>query len=290
MKHAKLFAAEFLGTLLLVVVGLTAWYTDSVGTPVGIALSIGLTVVVISAFVGPVSGAHINPAVTIGLALMRKADPDKVPTYLVAQILGGLAGAYLSFAIVRGQDGGFSPDEDFAVSGWQRGSGSYDWVSMALVVAIFTGLLAAVYIALNARGEARGGSSLAVGFAYAVTIYAGLGVVGLAINPAVSFGTAVFAGGDGFEQVWLIMLFQLVGAVLGVLLFLAIDDASLEDTMLGESALARRARDVASSGVDTAAGAVSSAAGAVGGAAGAVADKVEDATDAVKDRITGDDD
>ncbi len=285
MKYGKLFAAEYFGTLLLVLVGTAAVVSGSVTSATGVALSLGLTVVVISALVGPVSGAHINPAVTIGMALMRKVDNDKLPVYLVAQILGGLSGAYLTFAIARGQDGGFSPGDDFAVSGWQRGSASFDWVSMALVVVALTAMVVAVYVAIAARGEARGGASLAVGFAYAAAIYAGLTVVGYAINPALSFGTAVFAGGDGFEQVWLIMAFQVVGAIAGVLVYLAIDDADLEDTVLGEYAVARKARDVASAGVGAAAGAASSVAGAVGDAA----DKAGDAADAVKDRITGDD-
>ncbi|MFQ5558137.1 MAG: aquaporin, partial [Acidimicrobiales bacterium] len=256
MRHAKLFAAEFIGTLLLVLVGFTALFNGGVDTRIGIALGIGFTVVVISAFVGPVSGAHINPAVTIGMAIMRKLDPDKVLTYLVAQVLGGLGGGYLAFAIARGRDGGFSPDDtNFVVSGWEQVIGGHDWVSMAIAVSVLTSLVVGTYVAVTSRGEARGGSSLAVGLAYAVATYAGLDVVGSAINPAVSFGTAVFAGGDVFEQVWLIMVFQVVGAVLGVLFFLAIEDAALEDTVLGESVLARKARDVASSGVDAAAGA-----------------------------------
>ena len=97
--------------MLLFVVGLNAIFNDGISTPIGLALSIGVTVVVISAIMGPVSGAHINPAVTIGLAIMRKVDPDKVLTYLAAQFLGGLAGGLLAFWIARGRDGGFSPDE-----------------------------------------------------------------------------------------------------------------------------------------------------------------------------------
>ena len=287
MRHAKIFAAEYIGTLLLVVVGFSALYSGSVDTSIGLALSIGFTVVVISAIVGPVSGAHINPAVTIGLAIMRKVDPDKIPTYLVAQFLGGLSGAYLTFAIARGRDGGFSPDDGFAVSGWeQHSSNGYDWVSMAIAVIVLTAMVVAVYVAVTMRGQARGGASLAVGLAYVAAIYAGLGVVGVAINPAVSFGTAAFAGGDGFEQVWLIMLFSIIGAAVGVMAFLAIDDAALEDTMLGDYAIARKARDVASSAVDTTAGVASTVAGAVGD----VADKAGDAAEAVKDRVTGDDD
>ena len=285
MRHAKIFAAEFIGTLLLVVVGFTALNTGSASTAIGIALSVGFVVVVVSAIMGPVSGAHINPAVTIGLAIMRKVDPDKVLTYLTAQILGGLAGAYLTFAIARGQDGGFSPDDSFAVSGWEQLSGSgYDWVSMAITTIVLTAMVVATYVAVTSRGQTRGGSSIAVGLAYAAAIYAGLAVVGVSINPALSFGTAVFAGGDSFDQVWLIMLFAVVGAAVGAMAFLAIDDAALEDTMLGESKLARKARDVASAGVDTAAGAAAGVAGAVGG----VADKVGDAAGATKDKLTGD--
>ena len=287
MRHAKLFAAEFIGTLLLVVVGLSAVHNGTVGTPIGLALSIGFTVVVISAIVGPVSVAHINPAVTIGLAIIRKVDPDKVLTYLAAQILGGLGGAYLSFAIARGRDGGFSPDDDFAVSGWEQlSTRGYDWVSMAIAVIVLTALIVAVYVAVASRGEPRGGASLAVGLAYVAAIYAGFGVVGISINPAMSFGTALFAGGDSLDQVWLIMLFGVVGAAVGVMAFLAIDDAALEDTMLGKYAIARKARDAASSVVDTTAGVTAGAAGVVGD----VADRAGDVAGAVKDKITGDDD
>lgn len=287
MRHAKLFAAEFIGTLLLVVVGLSAWHNDSVATPIGLALSIGFTVVVISAIVGPVSGAHINPAVTIGLAIMRKVDPDKVLTYLAAQFLGGIGGAYLSFAIARGRDGGFSPGDEFAVSGWEQlSSNGYDWVSMAIAVTVLTAMVVAVYIAVSTRGEARAGSSLAVGLAYVVTVFAGLNIVGVSINPALTFGTGIFAGGDSFDQVWLIMLFGVVGAAVGVMIFLAIDDAALEDTMLSKIPMAGKARDAASSVIDTTAGVAAGAAGVVGD----VADKAGDVAGAVKDKITGDDD
>ena len=291
MRHAKIFAAEFIGTTLLVVVGFTALFNGSASTPIGLALSVGFTVVVISAIIGPVSEAHINPAVTIGLAVMRKVDPDKVLTYLVAQFLGALAGAYVAFAITRGQDGGFSPsDSNFAVAGWEQFRGGYDWVSMAIAVVVLTGLVVLTYVAVISRGQTRGGSSLAVGLAYAVAVYAGIGIVGVAVNPAVAFGTAVFAGGDAFEQVWLIMLFAVVGAVVGVLAFLAIDEASLEDTMVGGSAMARKARDLSSSGVHTAAGATAGAARAVGDMADSVTEKVGEVTDSVKDRMAGDDD
>jgi aquaporin Z len=282
MKHARIFAAEFIGTMLLLVVGFNALFNDGISTSIGLALSVGFTVFVISAVMGPVSDAHVNPAVTIGLALMRKMDLDKVLTYLVAQFLGGLAGALLGFWISRGQDGGFSPNEfNFRISGWQQLSpgNSYDWVSMALVGVIFTGMVVLTYLAVLTRGHTRSGSSLAAGLAYAVVIYAGVEIAGVSVNPALSFGTAVFAGGDAFEQVWLIMLFAFIGAVVGVLGFLAIEEASLEDTMLGDYALARKARDMASSTVNTAAGAASAAADGVG-----------DAAESVKDKVTGEDD
>ena len=178
MRHAKIFAAEFIGTMLLFVVGLNAVFNDGISTPIGLALSVGVTVVAISAIMGPVSGAHINPAVTIGLAIMRKVDPDKVLTYLVAQFLGGLAGGLIAFWIARGREGGFSPDEgNFAISGWEQLGGGYDWVTMALTVSILTGVVVLTYVAVASRGEPRAGSSLAVGLAYVAAVYAGLEMV-----------------------------------------------------------------------------------------------------------------
>ena len=291
MRHAKIFAAEFIGTMLLFVVGLNAVFNEGISTPIGLALSIGVTVVAISAIMGPVSGAHINPAVTIGLAIMRKVEHDKVLTYLAAQFLGGIAGGLIAFWMARGREGGFSPDEgNFAISGWEQLGGGYDWVTMALAVSILTGVVVLTYVAVASRGEPRAGSSLAVGLAYTAVVYAGLEMVGIAVNPALSFGAAVFAGGDAFEQVWLVMLFAVVGAALGVMMYLAAEDVSLEDTMLGESALARKARDIGTTTVHGAADVTAGAAGAVGDVADKVTDTVSDAADAVKDKLTGDDD
>jgi aquaporin Z len=295
MRHAKLFAAEFIGTLLLTAVGLNAVINGSPDS-LGIALSIGLTVMALTALVGPVSGAHLNPLVTIGFAVAKKVDQDKILTYLAAQILGGLGGGLVLFWIARGQDGGFSPnDRNFAISGWELVSGS-DWVSMALTVGLATALLVGVYVAMVSRGHGGPIYGIGAGITYTAAIYFSLGVVGISVNPAMSFGTAVFAGGDAFKEVWLIMLFGVIGAVLGLMMFLAIDESAIEDTMLGDFSVVRKARDVADSAVDTAAGAAATAAGAVGTVAGkvgdvaeAAVDKVEDAAGAVKDKLTGDD-
>lgn len=285
MRHAKLFAAEFIGTLLLTVVALNAVINGSPDA-LGIAFSVGLTVMALTALVGPVSGAHLNPLVTIGLTVARKVDQDKVLTYLAAQLLGGLGGGLILFWIARGQNGGFSPDDsNFAISGWELISGM-DWVSMGLTVSLATALVVGVYVAMTSRGRGGPAYGIGAGISYAAAVYFSLGVVGISVNPALSFGTAVFAGGDAMSEVWLVMLFGVVGAMVGLMLFLAVDDSALEDTMLGEYSLVRKARDAADSAVDTAAGAAATAAGAVG----TVADKVEDAAGAVKDKITGDDD
>jgi len=274
MRHAKLFAAEFIGTFLLLVVGLGIGFSEA-GSVLGIALALGFTVMVVSALVGPVSGAHINPAVTIGLALARKVDRDKVPTYLVAQFLGGVAGASVAYVIARGQNGGFSPNEsNFGISGWES-VGGYDWLSMMITVSLLTAVVVAIYVATRSRDVSGPHAAMAAGLAYTVTTIVGVGVVGVSVNPALSFGTAVFAGGDAMTEVWLVMLFAVVGAVLGVLGFLAIDDASLEDTMLGDSALARKARDIADTAFNKTASTVAGAAGKVGDVAGSVKDKVK---------------
>jgi len=296
MRHAKLFAAEFIGTLLLTVVGLNAIVNGSPDA-LGISLSIGLTVMALSALVGPVSGAHLNPLVTIGLTVAKKVDQDKVLTYLAAQILGGLGGGLMLFWIARGQDGGFSPnDRNFGISGWELISGA-DWVSMALTVTLATALVVGVYVAMTSRGHGGPVYGIGAGITYTAAVYFSLGVVGISVNPALSFGTAVFAGGDAMSEVWLVMLFGLIGAMVGLMLFLAVDDNAIEDTMLGEYSLVRKARDAADSAVDTAAGAAATAAGAVGTVADkvgdvaeAAVDKVEDAAGAVKDKITGGDD
>jgi aquaporin Z len=278
MRHAKLFAAEFIGTFLLLVVGVGIGFSEA-GSVLGLALALGFTVMVVSALVGPVSGAHINPAVTIGLALARKVDLDKVPTYLVAQFLGGIGGAFVAYVIARGRDGGFSPDEsNFGISGWES-IGGYDWFSMIIAVSLLTSVVVAIYVATRSRDVSGPHAALAGGLAYTVTTLVGVGVVGVSVNPALSFGTAIFAGGDAMTEVWLVMLFAVVGAVLGVLCFLAIDDSSLEDTMLGQSALARKARDMADTAFNKTASTVSGAAGKVGDVAGSV-----------KDKVTGDDD
>jgi aquaporin Z len=201
--------AEFTGTAILVFfgVGSAIFGIDRIG-PTGVAFTFGFTLLALAYSIGPISGCHVNPAVTLGILLRRAMTPIEAAHYWVAQIAGGLLGAAL--LKIMCSDFGKVHDQTGAL-------GANDWGSTissggAFVLEILlTFLLVLVVLLVTGRAAAPGFAGLAIGIALAVTNFVGIPLDGASVNPARAFGPAVFSGSHALSHVWLFIVAPLVG-------------------------------------------------------------------------------
>jgi aquaporin Z len=245
VQSLRIFAAEVVGTTILMLggPGSAILAGDRIET-FGVAFSFGLSLLIAAYLVGPISGCHINPAVTLGLALMRKVDAALVPVYVVAQLVGAAIGGGIIFAIANGQDGFSASDSGFATNGWaDRSPGGYNFGAMLVAEIVFTAVLVFAVLGTTSTRFTTSQGGLVVGFTLALIHLVTIPVDNTSVNPARSFGAVLWSGNsDAWEQFWAFIVFPLVGAVVGVLVWLAVDDSRLEDTMLATPATVR-ARD-----------------------------------------------
>jgi aquaporin Z len=205
--------AEGVGTFVLVffAVGSAIFGIDKIG-PVGVALAFGLVLLALAYAIGPISGCHVNPAVTLGVFLSRGISAAHAGLYVVAQIVGAIvAGALLKLMVVAG-----------GVTDQTGGLGTNSWgktVNLfgALVIEILlTALLVMVVLLVTHADATPGFAGLAIGLVLTVIHLVGIPLTGTSVNPARSIGPALFAGGDALGQLWLFIVAPLIGAVLAV--------------------------------------------------------------------------
>ncbi|MEV0264082.1 MIP family channel protein [Streptomyces sp. NPDC050617] len=207
--------SEFIGTLLLVFFGVGAAVlgADYIGV-LGIALSFGFVLLAVAYALGPVSGAHVNPAVTLGMLLARRITGRTAIEYWIAQLVGGIVGAGLLYWLAQTVPG-LKTDETFGSNGW--GSRSAVHISLGgafLAEVILTFLLVFVVLAVTHRVAVVGFDGLPIGIALAVIHLVGIPLTGTSVNPARSLGPALFAGGDALSQLWLFIVAPLVGGAI----------------------------------------------------------------------------
>ncbi len=231
----KILVAELVGTMILVMggPGSAILAGNGIGT-LGISLAFGVSLLVAAYAIGPVSGCHINPAVTIGLWLMRKTESAKVPFYLVGQLIGAAVGGLVIFAVANDLDS-FDAKNNFAANGWGAHSpGGYGFAAMVIVEILFTAFLVFAVLSTTHRAFPVAQTGIVVGLTLALIHLVTIPIDNTSVNPARSIATALFAGTDALKQLWAFVVFPIVGAFVGVLAWVAVDDAKLEDTMLGE--------------------------------------------------------
>jgi aquaporin Z len=189
--------------------------SDSVGV-IGVALAFGLSLTVMIYTIGPITGCHINPAVTLGLLLLGRTSVREVPYYVAGQIVGGLSGALVVFVLANGADGFDARGSGFASNGYGAHSpGGYGLGAVALSEIVLTALLVFVVAATLQKGYAPGVGGLVVGFTLVVIILLSSQVANTSVNPARSIATAVFQNGWAIQQLWAFILYPLVGGALG---------------------------------------------------------------------------
>ena len=232
------YATELFGTFVLVFAGLgTAVLAGSQVGNVGVALAFGLALMAMAFAIGPISGCHINPAVTFGVLLSGRMGAGEAVGYWVAQFIGGTLGAGLVAAIANGANGGSSGVTALAgaaVGYAAHSPGHYTMISCFLAEAFLTMLLVVTVLGATDKRAPAGFAGIPIGLILSATILAGIPVTNAAINPARALGPAVWVGildpstfGWALSQVWLFIVAPLVGGALaaGVYMVLGKPDA-----------------------------------------------------------------
>jgi len=216
----KRLAAEFLGTAWLVFGGCGAAVLAA-GFPqlgigfVGVALAFGLTVVTMAYAIGHISGCHLNPAVSFGLWAGGRFPMADLPGYVIAQVLGGIAGAGVLYLIASGK-ADFSLAGGFASNGYAEHSPGGYGLGAALVCEVVMTFVFLFVIMGSTHGNApKGFAPLAIGLCLTLIHLVSIPVTNTSVNPARSTGPAIFVGGWALRQLWLFWLAPLLGGGLG---------------------------------------------------------------------------
>lgn len=214
----KKFLAEFIGTFWLVLGGcgsavLAAAFPDLGIGLLGVALAFGLTVLTITYGLGHISGAHLNPAVSIGLWAGGRFSARELLPYITAQVLGGIMAAAVLYVIATGNG---SETGSFAANGYGAHSpGGYDMYAAFLTETVMTFMFLIVIIGATDQRAPQGFAGLAIGLALTLIHLISIPVTNTSVNPARSISQALFAEGHwALQQLWLFILAPVTGAVL----------------------------------------------------------------------------
>ena len=211
--------AEFLGTFWLVLGGcgsavLAAAFPEVGIGLLGVAFAFGLSVLTMVYAVGHVSGGHFNPAVTVGLCTARRIPAGDVIPYILAQVVGAIAGAAVLYVIASGK-AGFSAESGFAANGYDGHSpGGYSLTAALVAELVMTFFFLVVILGATNKRAPQQLAGIAIGLALTLIHLITIPVTNTSVNPARSTGPAIFVGGWALRQLWLFWLAPVIGAAL----------------------------------------------------------------------------
>jgi aquaporin Z len=219
------YMAELLGTFVLVFAscGSAVLAGDKIGF-LGVSLAFGLSLLAMAYAIGPVSGCHINPAVTIGIVISKKMDAKYAPGYIIAQIVGAILAAALLLLVAKGVPAGYDPAvAGFAANGYgEHSPGHYNLLSALLVEIVLTFFLVFTVLGATDIKAPVGFAGLPIGLVLTLIHLVGIPVTNTSVNPARSIGPAIFVGGWALSQLWLFIVAPLIGAVIAAVIYMAI--------------------------------------------------------------------
>jgi aquaporin Z len=214
-QHRPLIA-EFFGIVVLMIIGpgSAVLAADRIGV-LGVAFAFGFALLAMAYTIGHISGCHINPAITLAFFLAKKIDAKTAGLYMAVQAAGAIVGALIIYIISENGDldatGGI-----FASNGWGEEIGSSFGIGSAIAVeVVFTAFFVLVVLATTTSKYPAGFGGLAAGLTLGMIHMATIPVDNTSVNPARSLGTAVFGGSDALAQLWVFIVFPLVGAAVG---------------------------------------------------------------------------
>jgi len=218
--------AEFVGTLWLVLGGCgTAILAAPYVGVLGVSIAFGFTVVTMAYAVGHISGCHLNPAITIGLAAAGRHPKSEVLGYVIAQVLGGIAGAGIIYLIASG-NAGFDKGT-FAANGWGIAFGgpdapTYSMMSAFICEVVMTCVFVLVILGATSKGAPSGFAGLAIGLCLVLIHLISIPITNTSVNPARSTGPALIAGGVALKQLWLFWVAPVIGGLIAAPIWCAI--------------------------------------------------------------------
>ena len=212
----KKYLAEFIGTFVLVFggCGSAVLAGDKIGF-LGVSFAFGLSLLAMAYAIGPISGCHINPAVTVGLLLAKKFDAKDAAGYIIGQILGGIFAAAVLLTVAKGIPGGYNPaDGGFAANGFAEHSPKL----YSMAAAFTTEIVLTFFLVLTVLGSTDikapvGFAGIPIGLVLVLIHLVGIPVTNTSVNPARSIGPAIFVGGWALSQLWMFIVAPVIGAV-----------------------------------------------------------------------------
>ncbi len=218
----KKYAAEFIGTFWLVLGGcgsaaLSAAFPEVGIGLLGVSFAFGLTVLTIAYSLGHISGAHLNPAVSVGLWIGGRFSAKDLLPYIIAQISGGLAAAAILSVIVTGNGSAIG---DFAANGYgEHSPGKYSMEAALLTEMVMTFMFLIIILGATDKKASGGFAGLAIGLALTLIHLISIPVTNTSVNPARSISQAIFVGGWAMEQLWLFIVAPIAGAILAGIVY-----------------------------------------------------------------------
>ena len=221
--------AEFIGTFWLVLGGcgsavLAAAFPEVGIGLLGVSLAFGLTVLTMAYAIGHISGCHLNPAVSLGLATAGRFPMKEVPGYVVAQLVGAFVAAGVLYVIASGA-AGFDLSQGFAANGYgEHSPGGYSLTAALVAEIVFTMMFLFVILGATSDKAPAGFAPIAIGLCLTLVHLVTIPVTNTSVNPARSTGQALFVGDWAVSQLWLFWVAPLVGAVIAGLISKQLDD------------------------------------------------------------------
>ncbi|MGA2263510.1 MAG: aquaporin Z [Acidobacteriota bacterium] len=226
MSLGRKATAEFIGTFWLVFGGcgsavLAAAYPQLGIGFLGVALAFGLTVLTMAYAIGHISGCHLNPAVSVGLAVGKRFPARELPAYIIAQVLGAVVAAAVLYVIASGKPG--FEIGGFASNGYAAHSpGGYTLMACLVAELVLTFMFLMIILGATDRRAPAGFAPIAIGLGLTLIHLIGIPVTNTSVNPARSTGPAIFAGGWALQQLWLFWVAPIVGAAIAGVAYHAI--------------------------------------------------------------------
>jgi aquaporin Z len=214
-SKSQVFLAELVGTFVLVFGGCgAAIFAGAHIGYAGVAFAFGLSLLVMAYAIGPISGCHINPAVSIGLALARKIPGSMLLLYIIAQIVGGIIAGGVLLLVASGLPG-FDIGQGFATNGYAEHSpGGYNLLACLVAEIVLTFFLVFTVLGTTHPKFPAGFGGIPIGFVLVLIHLVGIPITNTSVNPARSIGVAVFQGGWALAQLWLFIVAPILGALL----------------------------------------------------------------------------
>lgn len=213
--------AEFIGTFTLVLFGCGAAVIAGADIGLaGISFAFGLALIGMAYGIGPVSGCHINPAVTLGVVASGRMSMGEAIQYVIAQVVGAIVAALVLLMIASGKADYSVAENGLGQNGWGAGYlGEYSMGAAFVFELVATFLFVTVILGSTGAGAPSAMAGLAIGLTLVVIHLVGINVTGVSVNPARSVGPALFAGATALGQLWLFILAPIIGGVLAGLMF-----------------------------------------------------------------------